>query len=306
VTDDRPAIAIDVGGTKIAVALVDSAGSILDRSAAPTPGPDQPAAAVWTAVEDMLTPMTGRAIAGVGIGSAGPIDARAGTVSPLNIVQWRDFPLVDRVRACVGDVPVQMAGDGVAAALGEHWRGAARGVDDVVVAVISTGVGGGVISEGHVVTGRTGNAGHVGHVVVDFDGEACVCGGKGCVEMYASGPSMVRHAMARGWTHPHPDGAALFDDARSADRIAVEAVDAGAAAIAAMIASLGAAFDLRHAVLGGGVLRSADVLLPRVEEHLSTYAAMSFLQEFAVVAAELGPDAGLVGAASLVHQPLSR
>ncbi len=155
------------------------------------------------------------------------------------------------------------------------------------------------------VTGRTGNAGHLGHVVIDFDGEPCVCGGHGCVEMYASGPSMVRRALSKGWDHDAPGGETLFAAARLGDAVALRAIDRGAAALAAMIASQGAAFDLRHAVLGGGVLRSADVLLPRVQAHLERFAAMSFLDGFVVTAAELGGQAGLVGAARLIHQPES-
>ncbi len=300
----RPAVAIDVGGTKIAVAVVDADGGILEREVVATPAAATDGA-TWSVVEAMVAAVAGRAIAGVGIGSAGPIDATAGTVSPLNIPEWRSFPIVDRVRALVGEVPVRLAGDGVAAALGEHWRGACRGVDDALVAVVSTGVGGGVVSGGRVVTGRTGNAGHLGHVVIEFDGEACVCGGRGCVEMYSSGPSMVRHALSHGWVHDAPDGEALFASARLGDGAARAAIDRGAAALAAMIAGQGAAFDLRHAVLGGGVLRSADVLLPRVEAHLARFAALSFLDGFVVTAAELGGDAGLVGAARLIHQPES-
>jgi glucokinase len=302
--DRRPALAIDVGGTKIAVAVVDADGEVLEHEvvATPTAAAD---GGVWSAVEAMLAPFAAHDIAGVGIGSAGPIDTTTGTVSPLNIPEWRSFPIVDRVRALVGEVPVGLAGDGVAAALGEHWRGACRGVDDALVAVVSTGVGGGVVSRGRVVTGRTGNAGHLGHVVIDFDGEPCVCGGRGCVEMYASGPSMVRYALSQGWGQDAPDGEALFVAARLGDGIALAAIDRGAAALAAMIASQGAAFDLRHAVLGGGVLRSADVLLPRIEAHLEGFAALSFLDGFVVTAAELGGDAGLVGAARLIHQPES-
>ena len=106
-----------------------------------------------------------------GIGSAGPIDAAAGTVSPINIVTWHDFPLRDRVAAAVPDVPVALAGDAICMALGEHWRGAGRGVDFMLGMVVSTGVGGGLVLDGVPYHGRTGNAGHVGHVVVEPDGQ---------------------------------------------------------------------------------------------------------------------------------------
>lgn len=295
-------LAIDIGGTKVAAGLVDSTGQVAHPRQVPTPDSDDPEQ-VWEAVAGLIDEVAATAPLGVGIGSAGPIDNRAGTVSPVNIAAWRRFPLVERVRELVGEAPVRLAGDGVAAALGEQWRGAARGADDVLVAVVSTGVGGGVISGGRVVTGRGGNAGHVGHVVIDYDGEPCVCGSRGCVEVYASGPNMVRHARSLGWAQPHGDARMLFEAVRAGDPAATAAVERGAAAIAAMVASQGAAFDLGLAVLGGGVLGAADEVLPRVRTHLATYAGLGYLADLEVVPAELGSDAGLVGAARLIHQP---
>jgi predicted NBD/HSP70 family sugar kinase len=194
--------ALDIGGTKIAGALVDGDGTILARAQRPTPAQEN-GDTVMRAVEEVLgeltvSPLWGRAHA-VGIGSAGPVDASAGTVSPVNVPGWRAYPLVERVRAATGDLPVELIGDGVAITAAEHWQGAARGHDNALCMVVSTGVGGGLVLGGRLHPGPTGNAGHIGHISVDLDGDACPCGARGCVERIASGPNIARRALENGW-----------------------------------------------------------------------------------------------------------
>lgn len=161
------------------------------------------------AVNDVLaelaaSPLWHRARA-VGIGSAGPVDASAGTVSPVNVPGWRGFPLVDRVAAATGGLPVTLVGDGVAMTAAEHWLGAARGYDNALCMVVSTGVGGGLVLGGKLHPGPSGNAGHIGHISVDLDGDPCPCGARGCVERIASGPNIARRALENGW-RPGADG----------------------------------------------------------------------------------------------------
>ncbi|MDT7732937.1 MAG: glucokinase, partial [Mycobacterium sp.] len=245
--------------------------------------------------------VAGGAIRAAGVGSAGPVDVGAGTVSPINIVSWQRFPLRDRVAAAVPDVPVRLAGDGVCMALGEHWRGAGRGARFVLGMVVSTGIGGGLILDGTPYHGRTGNAGHVGHVVVELDGQPCSCGGHGCVETVASGPWMTRWALANGWAGPPgADAAALGQAAAAGDALALQAFHRSATALAAMIASVGAVCDLDLVVIGGGVAKSGPILFEPLRAALAGYAGLSFIRGLRVVAAELGGDAGLIGAAALV------
>ncbi len=195
-------LCLDIGGTKIAAGLADPAGTLVHTAQRPTPaygGAEQ----VWAAVAEMIADalgVAGGAVGGVGIASAGPIDLHSGRVSPINIGSWGGFPLRDRVAAAVPGVPVRLGGDGVCMALGEHWLGAGRGARFLLGLVVSTGVGGGLVLDGAPCLGRTGNAGHVGHVVVDPDGSPCPCGGRGCVETIASGPSLARWARANGWS----------------------------------------------------------------------------------------------------------
>jgi glucokinase len=204
--------AVDIGGTKIAAGLVDAEGGLLQRVELPTParGPAEEVLATVVKLLDALAEDARWArVAGIGIGSAGPVDPARGTVSPVNIPAWRDFPLVAHVAALPAvaerDLTVQLLGDASAMAAGEHWRGAARGYDDALCLVVSTGVGAGLILDGVLRTGPSGNAGHLGHICVDVEGEDCPCGSRGCVETFASGTSIARWAVQHGW---RPDGAA--------------------------------------------------------------------------------------------------
>lgn len=295
-------LALDIGGTKIAAGLADPAGALVHTDIRPTPAGGA-AEDVWAAVAATIADClraAGGPVAAVGIASAGPVDLPGGTVSPINIEGWRGFPLRDRVAAAIPDVPVRLAGDGVCMALGEQWLGAGRGARFMLGMVVSTGVGGGLVLGGAPYTGRTGNAGHVGHVVVDQDGEPCTCGGHGCVETVAAGPWLVRWARANGWAAPPGAGARDLAAAAAAGHpVARRAFGRGARALAAMIASVAAVCDLDLVVLGGGVANSGALLFDPLRAALTEYAGLGFLAGLRVVPAELGGQAGLVGAARL-------
>ena len=174
-------LCLDIGGTKIAAGLADPDGALVHTATRPTPA-GAAAGEVWAVVAAMIADALGAAdapIAAVGIASAGPIDLHSGRVSPINIGCWRGFPLRDRVAGAVPGIPVLLGGDGVCMALGEHWRARRPGARFLLGMVVSTGVGGGLVLGGIPYTGRTGNAGHVGHVVVEEHGRPCSCGGRG-------------------------------------------------------------------------------------------------------------------------------
>lgn len=296
-----PVLALDIGGTKIAAGLVDPNGVLLHRNRQPTP-PGGDTEQVWAAASRAITDAlaaAGGAVAGVGISSAGPINLAEGTVSPVNIGAWRGFPILERVAAAVPGVPVRLAGDGLCMALGEHWRGAGQGAAFMLGMVVSTGIGGGLVLDGAPFDGRTGNAGHVGHVVVDLDGPPCSCGGRGCVEAIASGPHLVSWAREQGWTGA--DARALAVAASAGDAVAVRAFGRGARAVAAMIASVGAVCDLDLVVIGGGVANAGPVLFDPLGTALRDYTGLDFLSGLRVVPAALGGEAGLVGAAALLR-----
>ncbi|MFF4529178.1 ROK family protein [Streptomyces sp. NPDC001407] len=302
--------ALDIGGTKIAGALVDDHGRLLVRAQRPTPAGED-ATTVMGAVAEVLdelvrAPGWPRVVA-VGIGSAGPVDASRGTVSPVNVPAWRAFPLVTEVRERAGGLPVVLVGDGVAMTAAEHWQGAARGRANALCMVVSTGVGGGLVLDGRLHTGPTGNAGHIGHISVDLDGDACPCGARGCVERIASGPNIARRALDTGW-RPAPGGdrsaAAVAAAARAGDAAALASFERAAQALAAGIAATATLVEIEVAVIGGGVAGAGEILFGPLRERLRDYATLSFASGVEVLPARLGSDAGLVGAASAAAREL--
>ncbi|MFD8378673.1 ROK family protein [Streptomyces sp. NPDC059679] len=300
--------ALDIGGTKIAGALVDGSGKLVVRARRATPA-QEPGETVMREVTAVLDELSGSAqwsrVAAVGIGSAGPVDASVGTVSPVNIPGWRDFPLVAGVREMVGELPVALVGDGVAMTAAEHWQGAARGRTGALCMVVSTGVGGGLVLNGRLHPGPTGNAGHIGHISVDLDGDPCPCGARGCVERIASGPNIARRALESGW-RPGPGGdtsaAAVAASARTGDPVAQASFERAAQALAAGIAATATLVEIEVAVVGGGVAGAGDVLFVPLRRALRDYATLSFVSGLEVVPAQTGTDAGLVGAAAAAAQ----
>ncbi|MDH6132058.1 glucokinase [Kitasatospora sp. MAA4] len=300
--------ALDIGGTKIAGALVDRQGTVLHRVQRLTPA-QEPGEAVLLTIHQVLGRLSAvprwQQVRALGIGCAGPVDIARGTVSPVNIPGWRDFPLVARVAAdpAVAGLPVVLGGDGVAMAAGERWRGAARDAVSALCLVVSTGVGAGLVLDGAVHPGPSGNAGHLGHLSVDLDGEPCPCGSRGCLEMLASGTAIARQALRSGWQPAArggaADAAAVAESARQGDSLALAAYDRAARALAAGIAATATLLDLRLAVVGGGVAQAGELLLAPLRRHLHTYAALPYVHPVEVRRTGLGPDAGLIGAAAL-------
>jgi glucokinase len=293
-------LALDVGGTKIAAGVIDDHGEVLSHATRRTPVSDLDQ--VWRALLDAAEEaLDGREVDGVGVACAGPVDSTAGTVSPINVPCWQEFPLTARLRGLFPGVPVQLAGDGVCMALGEHWLGAGRGSQFMVGLVVSTGVGGGLVLQGRPYGGRTGNAGHIGHIVVEPDGISCTCGGRGCVETVAGGPNLVRWARQRGWRAPdNADAAHLAAAALADDDVALAAFERAGRAVGMAIAATAALCDLDLAVIGGGVAQAGDLLLNPVRQALDDHACLSYVKDLKVAPAELGSQAGLVGAAALV------
>ena len=178
----------------MAAALVDGEASILGQDHVPTPKGNDPEAifrALVGVLHDVGARVTRRAeVCGVGCG--GPMTRGGETVSPLNIPGWRGFELKRRLVEATG-IPVAVDNDAKALALGERWAGAARGEENFLAMVVSTGIGGGIVLGGALLDGQDGNAGHIGHVIVEPDGRPCVCGGRGCLEAEASGPSIAAY-----------------------------------------------------------------------------------------------------------------
>jgi glucokinase len=298
-------LALDLGGTKLAAAIVDRTGRIDVSDRVPTP----PAGTVdaeqlWATLTSLIDRVTkdGRTPVGVGVGCGGPMTWPVGDVSPLNIPAWRDFPLRARLAELYPNVPVRVHNDAVCVAVGEHWRGAGRDREHVLGIVVSTGVGGGLVLGDRLIDGASGNAGHIGHVVVEPDGPPCVCGGYGCLEAIARGPAIVQWATDQGW-RPGTTGLTgrdLADDAGRGDPVARAALARAGRAVGIAIASATLLCDLDVVAIGGGLAQAGPLLFDPLEEAFRRHARLEFASGVRVVPADLGQDAGLVGAAALV------
>lgn len=306
--DDVPALAIDIGGTKLAAAITEPGGRLVTWAQVPTPR-DVDAEQLWRTVQTLLDRVLNEAritpggLVGVGAGCGGPMQWPAGVVSPLNIPVWRDFPLRARLRDRFGAIPVRVHNDAVCLAAAEHWRGAGRGRRNVLGMVVSTGVGGGLILDSRLVSGASGNAGHIGHVVVDpEDGPVCLCGARGCLEAIARGPALVAWAQAQGWSQSRSDATArdLAADAAQGHPVGLAAMRRAGRALGIAIASATYLCDLEVVSIGGGLSQAGAVLFGPLEEALRAHARLEFARQVRVVAAALGQSAGLVGAAALI------
>jgi len=306
--DRRPVLAVDIGGTKLAAGIVEPAGRVLSWSQVPTPaGLDDEQ--LWRTLDALLTATLDGAdlapadLAGCGCGCGGPMEWPAGLVSPLNIAAWRGFPLRDRLAERLGGIPVRVHNDAICLVAAEHWRGAGRGRSAVLGMVVSTGVGGGLILDGRLVEGASGNAGHVGHIVVDPEtGPECGCGGRGCAEAIARGPALVAWAQRRGWRPDDPDATAkdLAADAAAGHQVGVAALHRAGRALGIAIASATCLCDLEVVPVGGGLSQAGPLLFEPLEEALRAHARLGFARQVSVVPAALGQSAGLVGAAALI------
>lgn len=298
------ALAVDIGGTKATVASVDSAFKILQRREISTGSAPDLEIALGQACDEVLQSTPGDLI-GVGIGSAGPLDLVEGTISPVNIPSWRPFKVVEFFQSRTRSADVILHGDGMAVADAEHQLGAGRGSRNMLGMVVSTGVGGGLILNGNLIAGQSGNVSFFGHHSINHTGRICTCGRVGCVEAYASGPSMVRRAEERGWVSESGDFIALAEAARNGDAIALKAIDEGAHALAVAIINVAAINDLELVVIGGGVSHAGDIYWEPLMRHIAKETVnISFLQNLKIKKAELLRDSGLLGAALGVMRPL--
>lgn len=305
------ALAIDLGGTKVEAALVDASGAIVpgtrvraETGPAAASDPDVAAAAVRAVVAACRERPEWADVSAAGIGSAGPVDLASGTVSPVNLPAAHGLPLVDIVAQASGLIDVTLRLDGTCIALAELWQGAAQGARNAIVIVVSTGVGGGIISDGRVLAGGSGNAGHLGQIVVgaSFDGirPPATEPAEATVERLGSGPNIVAWAQSHGF-HGRT-GEDLAASHRSRDPIARAAVGRSARAVGLGLLSAATLLDLELAVVGGGFSLVSDDYVEQVGAVVALDAVNAYAARMQVVRAGLGSDAPLVGAAALVHR----
>ncbi len=295
------AIGIDIGGTKMALGIVDGSGVVHARAVLPTHAEAGFGMAV-TRLGDAIEALCGEAgarvrdLAGIGIGCAGPLDPARGLINnPYTLAGWDKCDIVTPLQARFG-VRVRLENDADAAAMGECFAGAGRGFDPIVMLTLGTGVGGAAIVRGEIYRGANGEHPELGHLIVSGDGPPCYCGCRGCLESLASGTAIGASGQAEGFA----DAPAVFAAARNGKPGAQTIVDRALAAAAAGAWTIFHTFLPRRLILGGGV----------AEEHFDLFAAAMNArlrgatqftpQAVEIVRAQLGNAAGMIGAAALV------
>ena len=279
-----PLLAIDIGGTKCEAAIVLPDGALVGRHRIETPTTHDPEL-LLSALLDLIRRVRLEAPdlvpVACGVGCGGPMAQGGVTVSPLNIPAWRTYPLAGRLTAELG-LSVTVENDAKALALGEGWLGAAQGQQNYLAMVVSTGIGGGIVLDGRLLDGRMGNAGHIGHVVVEPEGRACVCGGRGCLEAEASGTAVA--AMT----------------GRPASEAPLEVIERTGRLVGRGVASVATLLDLDSALVAGSVaLGFGDPFFEAAQREIAMRCGLEFCAHTTVRPAGLGDRGPLLGAAAV-------
>ncbi len=306
----RQAIGLDVGGTKIAAARVSADGTILERARVPSPATDP--ARILRDMVDVARKLATDDVAAVGIGAAGLVESATGTLRFAPNLAWRDVGLTDHVGAALG-LPTVADNDATAAAWGEYRFGAGRGARHLLLVTVGTGIGGGIVTDGAIYRGAHGFAAEIGHIIVEPGGPRCGCGNQGCWEQVASGQAIERAGREAAQRYPHSGIARLAEGVpgRVTGQVVTRAAQDGDETAKAILAKVGRrlgegiaglvnVLDPEIVVVGGGAVAAGDLLLEPARRALGTSVeAPQARPRVGLVSAELGNDAGVVGAAAL-------
>jgi len=312
---DKGVLGVDIGGTKIAVGVVDRSGKILAQGRTPMIANGTAEAAldaVVSAIDSMLS--TSGQIEGIGICAPGPLDPKSGIVlNPPNLPCWRNFPLADKVRAKYS-VPVKVDNDANAAALAETLWGAAQGFHYVFYATIGTGIGTGIVFDGSIYHGKTGSAGEGGHVSIDYRGPVCLCGKRGCIEILAAGPAIGARARAKVAAEPSR-GKIILDLVKgdissitsqhvgkafeSGDPLAREVLEETVHLLTIWLGNIVDLLDPDVIVVGGGVAAMLRSFFEEITRELPDWCVNPRASEIPLLMAHYGADAGIAGGAAL-------
>jgi glucokinase len=316
---ERVFVGVDVGGTKVAAGVVDANGEIISQTRVPmvsTASADEGLSAVLQAIAQILPGETlqhGSArVAGIGICAPGPLDPTTGVIlNPPNVPCWRDFPLAEEVQK-VYRVPVRVDNDANAAALAEARWGAGRGYQSVFYATIGTGIGTGIIFDGHIFHGRTGAAGEGGHVSIDYRGPLCKCGKPGCIEVFASGTAIgkrARQKIAEGGKSSMlylacgnldaVTGEVVGKAFAAGDPLATEILTETADMVALWLGNTIDLLDPHVIVIGGGAAALIQPFFDRIRRRIPQLTVNPRSSEVPIVSSRYGADSGIAGGAAL-------
>lgn len=308
----RYAFGVDIGGTTVKLGLFDKDGCVLDKWEIPTVKDNDGASILPDVAESIRGKMqeksiTKEDIVGIGVGAPGAVDDQGTLVGGAVNLGWGVFNIPKALGAYL-DVPIKAANDANVAAFGEMWQGGGKGYDDLVAVTLGTGVGGGIIMGGRILTGSTGAGGEIGHIhIEDKETESCGCKNKGCLEQYASATGIVRLARRRLAEDDKPSvlrqgditAKAVFDAVKENDEVAIEIAERFGDYLGKGLAAVAAVVNPEVFVIGGGVSKAGEILFTYVEPAFQKYAFGPCRgAKFAL--ATLGNDAGIYGAAGLI------
>lgn len=320
---DKKIIGIDLGGTTVKFAILTAAGEVQQKWSIPTNILDEGSHIVPDIIETIqhriqLYGMAADDFIGIGMGTPGSVDRQLGTVIGAYNLNWKTTQFIKQAIEANTGIPFFIDNDANVAALGEQWKGAGGNHPDVVFVTLGTGVGGGVIMNGQLLHGVRGAAGEIGHITVDPDGFVCTCGKKGCLETVSSATGVVRVArqLAEAFSGESrlkeqlDNGEEItskdvFIAAESGDVFANRVVEKVCYFLGLATANIGNTLNPSSIVLGGGVSAAGEFLRSRVETYFQAFAFPQVGESTKIKLAELGNDAGVIGAASLAIQAVN-
>lgn len=300
---------VDIGGTTVKIGLFDVEGNVLDKWEIPTRTENEGEEIlpdVADSIREKMKQMDKEAIAGIGVGAPGPIDADGVVHRAVNL-GWKTFNVKETLEALI-NLPVRAGNDANVAALGEMWMGGGKGYKDLVVVTLGTGVGGGIIVDGRMVSGSTGAAGEIGHIHVDdTETDVCNCGNKGCLEQFASATGITRLAnkklastdMDSVLRSGEVSAKTVFDAVKARDPLAMEVAEQFGKYLGDALAAVAGVVNPEAFVIGGGVSKAGEVLIDYIRPHYEK-SVFQGSREVKFALATLGNDAGIYGAAKLV------
>ncbi|CCF14976.1 glucokinase [Brevibacillus laterosporus GI-9] len=318
----RMIVGVDIGGTTIKIALLNPNGEIITKTQIPTPvseGEDAIIGQMTNTIDQLMAEQgfTKEEAYGIGIGVPGPVDTDTGFVYEAVNLGIKDTALKAKTEALTG-LPTYVENDANAAALGEMWRGAGQGTDNLVAITLGTGIGGGIIIDGKIVHGVKGVGGEIGHVTVNPDGPLCNCGKKGCMERYGSATAIIVgiETAAKEGRSAHlakqlAEKGSLtakdaFDAATEGDLAAQEVIDQAAFYTGFGLSHIANLLNPAKIVIGGGVSAAGDALFSLIRKSFDTYTWKIAADSCEILPATLGNDAGVIGAGWLVKQGESK
>ncbi len=304
---------VDLGGTTVKLGLFNEEGVVEEKWEIPTRKEDQGAHILPDIAESILKKMEEKGlskesdVAGVGIGVPGPVDEK-GIIHKAANLGWGEFSVSEELAVLLGGIPVVAGNDANVAALGEMWMGGGRGCENIVAVTLGTGVGGGIIVAGKVVSGASGAGGEIGHIhIEDDETESCGCGNCGCLEQYASATGISRLAKRRLEKDDKPSilrersisAKAVWDAVKEGDELAIEVARQFGSYLGKGLAAVAAVVNPEVFVIGGGVSKAGEILFDYIRDEYKKYVFHGS-REARFVLATLGNDAGIYGAARLV------